>query len=239
MAEYRIGCAGWSLPQELRKEKVSYLERYGQLYNCVEINSSFYQSHEADTYRRWAESVPATFQFSVKAPKSVSHAEVFSPETATKFLSEVSQLGPKLGPIVIQLPPKRAWDKKNDTALFKFLRNATGGVLVCEPRHASWFTDAALELMDEYAIGLVGADPKPVSQAPDILRDEALFYLRLHGTPQMYYSEYPSDFIKKLSTLPSPPETPLWVIFDNTALGHAYRNARDLAKLIADIVPSS
>ena len=64
-----VGCAGWSIARVSAPHfpaEGSGLERYAAVMNCVEINSSFYRSHQPKTYAKWADSVPATFRFSVK-----------------------------------------------------------------------------------------------------------------------------------------------------------------------------
>ncbi|WP_338034006.1 DUF72 domain-containing protein [Lichenicola cladoniae] len=74
----RIGVAGWSLRRDLADRfgtGASQLARYATRFNCVEINSSFYQLHRPATYARWAEAVPDTFRFAVKMPRSITHSE--------------------------------------------------------------------------------------------------------------------------------------------------------------------
>jgi len=64
-----IGTAGWTIPSSLKErfvEQGTHLERYSQSLNCVEINSSFYRDHKAQTYTKWADSTPDNFRFSVK-----------------------------------------------------------------------------------------------------------------------------------------------------------------------------
>ena len=85
----------------------SHLERYGAILNAVEINSSFYRPHRTATYERWAASVPEDFRFAVKVPKAITHERRLKDvgDLLDRFLSEVSGLGPKLGPLLVQLPP--------------------------------------------------------------------------------------------------------------------------------------
>jgi hypothetical protein len=71
-----VGCAGWSIPVPLQARFAAagtHLERYAAGLPSVEINSSFYRPHLPATYARWAASVPPTFQFSVKVPRSITH----------------------------------------------------------------------------------------------------------------------------------------------------------------------
>ena len=109
----RIGTAGWSIPKQHAApfpSEGTHLERYGAIFNAVEINSSFYRPHRTATYERWAASVPEDFRFAVKVPKSVTHERRLKDagDLLDQFVSEVGGLGPKLGPLLIQLPPSLA-----------------------------------------------------------------------------------------------------------------------------------
>jgi uncharacterized protein YecE (DUF72 family) len=109
-ATIRIGTAAWSIPKEHAAPfpvAGSHLERYGAVFNAVEINTSFYRSHRTVTYERWAASVPDGFRFTVKVPKAITHERRLEDvsDLLDRFLSEVGGLGPKLGPLLVQMPP--------------------------------------------------------------------------------------------------------------------------------------
>jgi hypothetical protein len=144
-AAIRIGTAGWSIPKEHAAPFPtlgSHLERYAAVFNAVEINSSFYRPHRPATYERWAASVPQSFRFSVKIPKTVTHERRLkgASDLLERFLSEVNNLGPKLGPLLVQLPPSLAFETGTSDAFLRGLRSRAAGSIVCEPRHRSWFT---------------------------------------------------------------------------------------------------
>src|SRR5688500_15952542 len=110
-----IGVAGWSVPTQHAPHfppEGTHLQRYAARHNAVEINSSFYRSHRPATYARWRDSVPDAFRFSVKLPREITHKRklVDSLELLDSFLGEVIELGPKLGPLLVQLPPKLEYD---------------------------------------------------------------------------------------------------------------------------------
>jgi uncharacterized protein YecE (DUF72 family) len=109
-AAIRIGTAAWSIPKENAAPFPavgSHLERYGAILNAVEINSSFYRPHRRATYERWATLVPDDFRFAVKVPKAITHERRLknASDLLDRFVSEVSGLGHKLGPLLVQLPP--------------------------------------------------------------------------------------------------------------------------------------
>ena len=112
----RIGTAGWKVPSlynEVVPHAGSHLERYAQVLNAVEINSSFYRKHQRKSYQRWARSTPSDFLFSVKIPKAITHdARLANCEPLLdSFVEEVTGLGDKLGVLLVQLPPSFSFEK--------------------------------------------------------------------------------------------------------------------------------
>jgi uncharacterized protein YecE (DUF72 family) len=232
----RIGCAGWNIPKPHASSfprDGSHLERYAQVFSTVEINSSFYRPHRPATYRRWAEAVPPGFAFAVKVPREITHRRrlVDTAALLEVFLAQVAALGDKLGPLLFQLPPGFEFEPESIGAFFADLRARFEGGVVCEPRHAGWFTGEADRLLADFRIARVAADPAVVPEAAEPGGWRDLAYHRLHGSPRIYYSEYGPGDIESLSrrlALAARPDRPCWCIFDNTALGAATANALTL-----------
>jgi uncharacterized protein YecE (DUF72 family) len=243
--EVCIGTAGWNVPKQhaaLCSEAGSHLERYSAALRCAEVNSSFYRPHAAKQWAKWAAAVPADFRFAVKAPKTCTHDAklVGCGSLLAAFFEQVAGLGEKLGPVLVQLPPKLEFEEGRVHEFFTTLRElhpATGiadrNAVVCEPRHASWFTPAAARLLAEFEVARVAADPakgSPLAAKPGGWR--GLRYFRWHGSPRTYWSEYSAEQLKLLAEeIKSQPKVPAWVIFDNTAMGHAFSNAVELRGL--------
>jgi uncharacterized protein YecE (DUF72 family) len=200
----RIGTAGWSLPKEHAAHfpsEGSHLTRYAARFNAVEINSSFYRPHRIATYERWAASVPDQFRFAVKAPRSITHERRLKDtgDLLDRFLAEVGGLGPKLGPLLIQLPPSLVFqDGVSDTFLTDF-RKRVAGSIACEPRHASWFRPEVDHLLNDLRIARVAADPAPAPGADDPAGWRRLSYYRLHGAPRIYYSPYSAEVLARVA----------------------------------------
>ncbi len=230
------GCAGWSLPaaeQHRFPEDGSHLERYAARFPAVEINSSFYRTHRPATYARWAASVPASFRFSVKIPKTITHVNRLAnaQEPLFSFLGEVAELGDKLGGLLVQLPPSLAFDPNTAETFFAPLRKKYRGTVWLEPRHATWFTASAQRLLKTFHIGRVAADPAPVDAAAEPGGWPDAVYFRLHGSPRMYYSAYTRAYLERLAVELgkfAAAGRAAWCIFDNTALGAATANALEL-----------
>jgi uncharacterized protein YecE (DUF72 family) len=234
----RIGTAGWSIPKQYAGEfslTGTHLERYCQILSCAEINSSFYRSHRPSTWEKWAESVPESFRFSVKAPKAITHEAslICASEPLKIFLAEVNILGTKLGPILFQLPPKAAFNSTVSEAFFTLLREQHSGPTVLEPRHPSWFTPQANHLLQKFHIARVAADPARFPAASSAAGWDQLLYCRLHGSPRMYYSAYPEKYLQALAAaIMKQHAKEVWCIFDNTASGAALGDAQTLVGLV-------
>lgn len=237
----RIGCAGWSLPKEHADrfpDEGSHLERYASRFSAVEINSSFYKPHRPATYARWAESVPADFRFSVKVPRVATHGRrlVDAEDVLDGFLAEATRLGEKLGPLLVQLPPSLAFSADVAKAFFAALRERFDGTVALEPRHPSWFEPATERLVAKHRIARVAADPAVVPAAGKSGGWDGLVYYRLHGSPEMYYSAYPDEYLSDLSNTlaKSARSAEAWCIFDNTAAFAATVNALDVLGRVED-----
>jgi uncharacterized protein YecE (DUF72 family) len=232
--------AGWSLPAPFRLPESKHrtlLEQYAELFTAVEINSSFYRPHKLSTYERWADSVPADFRFAVKVPRLITHEQrlIDCGPALVEFINAVRGLGEKLGVMLVQLPPGLRLDVAAASEFFSLLRQETQPlwheaalVIACEARNPSWFTPEADALFHQFELTRVSADPTPVGcEIPESVTASTV-YLRLHGSPRMYYSEYSAAYLEDLRASIAAglvPGKPRWCIFDNTAAGAAWPNA--------------
>lgn len=238
----RVGCAGWSLPRAVQPQfgaGANHLARYATRLSVTEINSSFHRPHRRAVYERWAAAVPADFAFSAKVPRTITHerrlADCVGPLAA--FLEQVAGLGERLACLLVQLPPSLAFDAAVAPHFLELLRSQYAGHVALEPRHASWFAPATDALLRELRISRVLADP---------VRHEAgrtpggwppFVYLRLHGTPRVYYSSYETPLLQALAQrlrLAQAEGAEAWCIFDNTASGAAAANALELQRLLSE-----
>jgi uncharacterized protein YecE (DUF72 family) len=231
-----VGTAGWSIARDVADRfsaTGSALERYASVFSGVEINSSFHRPHRPATYERWAASVPEDFRFAVKMPKAVTHERRLrdASELLVRFLDEAGALGEKLGPLLMQLPPSLLFEPEVAEPFFANLRKLHKGMIVCEPRHKSWGHVEAGEVFLRHRIVRVEADPVVIADLAEPKGFTGARYLRLHGSPRVYYSAYSDDELTRLAAdLAGGPEHS-WCIFDNTASGAALRNALTLLSL--------
>ena len=216
----------------------SHLLRYASRFAVTEINSTFHRPHPAHIYERWADAVPADFRFCAKLPKTITHEQrlVNGEALLRQFLQEASPLGAKLACVLVQLPPSLAFDGAVAASFLEMLRKHWPAKVAMEPRHASWFAPEADKLMRELQVARVLADPvrHEGGRAPGGW--PGFVYVRLHGSPRMYYSEYESSVMAALAKRLRIAETECdeaWCLFDNTASGAAVTNALQLVEALA------
>jgi uncharacterized protein YecE (DUF72 family) len=235
----RIGTAGWSIPRPLAGRfpaAGSALQRYAARFPVVEINSSFHRPHRASTWQRWRDEVPAAFRFSVKLAKTITHQRKLLDyeEELDRFAAEVGMLGDKLAVVLVQLPPKLAFDADLARGFFAALAARCDAAIACEPRHPSWFEAEPEALLIEHRIARVAADPAVCEGAARPGGWRGLSYWRLHGSPAMYRSSYADRLAAYAAALADEAaERETWCIFDNTASSAATGDALALTEALA------
>jgi uncharacterized protein YecE (DUF72 family) len=189
----RIGTSGFIYEHWRRRfyppaARGAELEWYAQVFDTVELNVTFYRMPPTSTFRSWAARVPDGFLFAVKASRYLTHVKrLQDPRASVDYLVErATELGPHLGPILIQLPPDLELDRD---ALAGTLDAFPAGLrLALEPRHDSWFVDDVRQLLTDRNAALCVADRRgpitPFWQTAD------WSYLRFHAgraTPRSCY----------------------------------------------------
>jgi uncharacterized protein YecE (DUF72 family) len=237
LSSVRIGTAGWALPKGLRDSQSpnkSVLEHYSAAFNAVEINSSFYRPHRRSTYERWGAGVPGSFRFSVKLPRLITHELGLqgSKRETTEFMRSAAGLQDKLAVILVQLPSSHVFDSSIAAAFFERLGHESSARIVCEARNPTWFSSEATAALEAHRVTRVTADPVPSGCEFVAQTKQPFAYLRLHGSPRMYYSAYSSARLREVAAAASA-AAETWCIFDNTAAGAAWPDAISLQRLIS------
>ena len=199
----RIGACAWSF-QEWRESfyppdlpESEWLEFYARYFRTVEIDSTFYSAPSENAVRRWIEATPASFRFSCKLPREITHVCQLRDCSAelNAFLHAVEALVPKLQVILVQLPPSFT-PKDGRQALRKFLVQLPRDFrFAIEFRHAGWHRPQIIRLLEKYRACWVWADTSPLNErnlAPfEFLPCTTDFlYLRLLGD---YATKYDVD----------------------------------------------
>jgi uncharacterized protein YecE (DUF72 family) len=162
-------------PEDLPAAKM--LPFYAERLTTTEINYTFHRIPSAKTIDNWNKLTPEKFRFALKAPQKVTHFAKLRDctDTLRYFHQTVSALGPKLGPVLFQLPPSF---KKEATVLAAFLEEVPSGMRAAfEFRHASWFDDEVFALLKARNATLCVADSETLSTPPIATADFG--YLRL------------------------------------------------------------
>lgn len=150
-----------------------------------------------------------------------------------RFLDEVQALGPRLGGLLLQLPPGGRFEPRIARAFFVRLRQRHAGRVAIEARHPDWFTPAAQALLREHGIAGVAADPPRTGADAQVSGSKRWRYFRWHGAPRIYYSRYDDEALRRLASRLRVAPLRSWCIFDNTAAGHAIGDALTLKALLA------
>jgi uncharacterized protein YecE (DUF72 family) len=235
-----VGTAGWSIPRASAHYfdgAGTHLEKYAAILTAAEINSSFHRFHESGTYSRWASATPRQFRFAVKLPRIITHDQrlVRVKGPLERFFEDSSGLKTRRGPLLMQFPPSLAFERRKVKRCLDLLRSLYEGPLVCEPRHETWFSSMASELLVSYRVARVAADPAILEIGKQPGAWHGIVYFRLHGSPRKYWSRYSEEYIDVLARtlMEHSQSSDTWCIFDNTASGAAIENALELYRRLA------
>ena len=170
---FYIGCPIWSwkgwvgnfYPEGTRPG--DFLHEYARRLTTVEGNTTFYAVPAQKTLEAWAEEMPTTFRFCPKVPKAISHEGKLmdNVERAQGFIDLMRQLGSRLGPMFLQLPPRYSPKLLGD--LEGFLAQWPHDVrLAVEVRHLDWFDaphdDSLNQLLTSHNMARVTIDTRPI-----------------------------------------------------------------------------
>ncbi|KIF07136.1 histidine kinase, partial [Streptomyces sp. RSD-27] len=226
-----IGTSGWQyrdwrgplypegLPQRL------WLEEYARRFATVENNNAFYRLPEASVFASWRERTPEDFVMAVKASRYLTHLKrLHDPEEPVRRLLEHAEgLGPRLGPVLLQLPPNlRADPASLDACLDCFPRGVRVAV---EPRHPSWWEaqTALRAVLERHGSALCWADrwSRPVTP---LWRTASWGYVRLHAgaaSPLPRYGRRALDSWARRVADAWPDRADVYVYFNNDTGGAA------------------
>lgn len=233
MAAIHIGISGWRYtpwrgdfyPKGLvQKKELHFASR---AVSSIEINGSFYSLQRPELYSAWRDDTPEGFEFSVKAPRYITHVlrlrDVEKP-IANFFASGVLALEDKLGPILWQFPPTFKFDPERFETFLAMLPHDTKAALElakgCEARmegrsylqidrkrplrHAveirneSFVDPAFVALLRKYKVALVIADTAGKWPYREDLTSDFV-YIRLHGAEELYTSGYTEEALDNWS----------------------------------------
>lgn len=155
----------------------AYLAYYSRVFNAVELDSTFYGAPRPATLRQWAAQTPPDFRFCPKTPREITHEHGLDPARGAEdamraFLDTLRLLGPRLGPVLIQLPP--SFGPEQGETLARFLAALPRDLrYAVELRHRGWYTPATAGLLRSFGVAWVCLDyldlPRQVQVTADFL----------------------------------------------------------------------
>ena len=164
MATVHVGIGGWNFPPWRgvfypeglpHAKELAYV---GQHLTATEINATFYGRQKPESFAKWRDAVPDGFVFAVKASRFTTHRRdlALAGESVEAFIaSGITELGPKLGPVLWQFPPTRAFDAQAFDAFLSFLPPSRDGVRLrhaIETRHESFADPAYPALLRKHGV---------------------------------------------------------------------------------------
>lgn len=236
----RVGCSGWVYrhwkgifyPAELPHKR--WFDHYAAEFDTVEINASFYRQPLPSTFENWRDKAPEGFRYAVKVNRFITHNKKLldCAEPLERFVALARPLGRSLGPLLYQLPPGL---RRNDERLAAFLERLPPDLEhVVEFRHASWYDEEVLALLDRYGAGFVAHDLAGLISPRWASGRTA--YVRFHGTGGKYWGRYSDEQMAEWAAWllsQSADGRSAWAYFNNDIHGHALEDARTLKAALA------
>ena len=210
----RVGIGGWVFapwrgefyPKGLQQARE--LEHASRKLTSIEINGTFYRTQKPDSFRKWAQETPDDFVFSLKGPRYTTHRRVLAEAGSSVerfFGSGVLELKGKLGPVLWQLPPTKAFNPDDFTAFLELLPRTLDGRPIrhaVEVRHASFVTADFIALLRKHAVAPVLVDSEKHPMIADVTSD--FVYARLQRTSEKVKTGYApaalDDWAKRAET---------------------------------------
>jgi uncharacterized protein YecE (DUF72 family) len=212
---------------------------YAQHFNTVEINSTFYRLPAPETFLDWLLQAPRGFLYAVKASRFLTHRKKLKdPEEALQtMLQRYRLLGPSLGPILYQLPPRWRCDLERLRHFLALLPRDLSHVF--EFRDPSWCNEAVRALLEETGMSFCIHDMRDF--LCPLWVTGPVIYLRFHGpTARKYAGRYPIDdlqvWAERIHFLQGAGR-PVYMYFNNDDRGYALVNAREMRNLL--LAPAS
>jgi uncharacterized protein YecE (DUF72 family) len=233
-----IGTSGWQyrdwkgsfypagLPQR------GWLSFYAERFATVELNNSFYHLPDESSFERWRDQTPADFVVAVKMSRFLTHLKRLKDPAGpvSLFLDRARHLGPKLGPVLVQLPPNmRAEPERLADTLDRF---PAGVRVAVELRDDSWFDDRVRAVLEERGAALCLAD-SPHRRTPE-WRTAGWGFVRFHeglAAPRPCYGERAlAAWAERIAAL-WPADADVYCYFNNDTHACAPRDAAVFAML--------
>jgi uncharacterized protein YecE (DUF72 family) len=209
------------------------LAHYAAHFDSVEVNNLFYRLARPEAVAAWRDATPGPFLFAVKASRYLTHMKkLLDPAPGlARFLLVAEALGPKLGPILFQLPPRFGCNPGRLEAFLQALPPAHRYVF--ELRDTTWHTEEVYGILARHRAAFCVWDLAGVRAPPRVTTD--FVYVRLHGPGGKYQGSYSRAQLRRWARQAQAWAAELgdvYIYFDNDQAGYAALNARVLRELL-------
>ena len=201
----RVGVGGWTyepwrnnfFPPGLAHSKE--LHWASRQLTAIEVNGTYYSTFKPPTFAKWRDETPDDFVFSLKANRFATNRRLLATagESIQRFVgSGISELGPKLGPIVWQFMPTKQFDPADFEAFLALLPAQADGLKlrhVLDVRHPSFDTPVYVELARRHGCTTVHTDSEKFPSIIDAQGD--LVYIRLMRSEAQRETGYPTEVL--------------------------------------------
>ena len=215
-----------------------WLEHYAGQYATVENDGTFYRLPAAETFADWQARTPPDFVMAIKASRYLTHIRRLRDpaEPVERLMRAAAGLGPRLGPVLLQLPPNLFADASRlDACLAQFAKSDPGGTVrvAVEPRHSSWWSEEIRQVLTDHEATLCWADRQGQPVTP-LWRTAGWGYVRFHeGTAEPWPRYGPGTLRSWLDRITAcwAGEAPVFAYFNNDQHGAAIADSAALAGL--------
>jgi uncharacterized protein YecE (DUF72 family) len=239
MKEWRIGCSGfynriWKgsfYPEDVPMKR--WFEYYTEKFNSLELNTTFYSFPTAERLQGWHDRSPDDYSFSVKAPRLITHYKKF--KDCKRLLNDFytaceKGMKKKLGCLLFQMPPNFKYSEEHLELIIENLHPDFNNVV--EFRDKQWWSEKVYNRLAEEKIIFCSISYPNLPE--DIIINSEIAYVRYHGRPQLYVSDYTEKEIKELYEAINKKRKikQAYVYFDNTGSNAGYENGHELQALV-------
>ena len=244
-AQVRLGTQGWAYddwkgvfypPGAKQEDRLPF---YAEIFDTVELDTTFYHPPKATIARSWARHTPDGFQFAAKVPRAITHDAHLRGvgELLDGFARAMAPLGEKLGPLLVQLPAEFERDDATLRDLDGFLAGASEGLRIAvEFRHASWQDPAVYDVLRRHRAAIAWTEWRDLARVREVTADfvyarwlgdrrQIARYDRVQVDRSDSFAAWEADLLKVFGEVRE-----LYGYFNNHWAGHSPESANEMKR---------
>ena len=244
-AVIRIGTQGWSYPDwngvfyPPGSKQEDRLPFYSEIFDTVELDTTFYHAPKGTIARSWARHTPAEFKFAAKLPRAITHDALLrdAGPALANFVRALEPLGDKLGPVLAQMPAEFTRDDDTARRVAEFVAAKPASLrLALEFRHASWHVPATWDTLRAHGVALAWTEWRELPRLTEVTapflylrwlgdRREIEKYDRVQIDREDSFRTWEADLLAQIGTVKE-----VFGYFNNHWAGHSPASANDMKR---------